>query len=107
MKSPDQREMYARGTAVSDFIRLVNEELVRAEKKFPTWPVDVIHGVAVMAEEAGEAVKASLDYAYFHDASINNLETELIQTAAMAIRAWVGLDSKRAVMVKEKTDEKS
>lgn len=61
------------------------EELERAERKFPTWPDDVVHGVAIVAEEAGEAVKAALQYYYGSVFHADDLREELIQTAAMAL----------------------
>ena len=64
---------------------LINEELEKAKSKFPLWPDDVIHSVAVMAEESGECIKAALDLTY-SDGTKEHLEDELIQTAAMCVR---------------------
>ena len=73
------------------------DELKRAQAKFPMWPEDVIHGVAIMAEESGEAVQAAIDYQY-GDASrpdrwrLENLREELLQTGAMALRMILYID---------------
>lgn len=64
---------------------LIAEEVARAEAKHPTWPTDPIHGVAVLAEEAGEAVKAALQLKY-EGGSLEDLVKELVQTGAMAVR---------------------
>ena len=62
-------------------------ELERAEAKFPKWPTDWIHAAAIVAEEAGELTRASLKLTYEdRTLSFHDLETEAIQTAAMAIR---------------------
>ena len=39
-------------------------ELRRAEAKYPAWPADLIHQVAIMQEESGEAIRAALNHAY-------------------------------------------
>ena len=64
---------------------LILDELKRAEKLFPNWPLDVVHGAAILAEEAGEVIKASLD-AYYGRNDFENLRKEVVQTAAMALR---------------------
>ena len=66
-------------------------EVLRAEEKFPCWPVDAVHGTAIMAEEAGEAVKAALDWHYGRG-HIDQLRKELIQTAAMVVRGLLAID---------------
>lgn len=71
-------------------LNLIVDELARAEHKYPHWPVDVIHQVAVMNEEAGEAIRAALQYEY-EGASIDNVRLELIQTAAMCLRCLKNL----------------
>ena len=60
-------------------------EVYRAEAKHPQWPDDVIHAVAIVAEESGEAVRAALNHVY-HGGSIDEVRIELVQTAAMCIR---------------------
>ena len=42
-------------------IRLVLQELRRAKQLFPDWPVDYVHQAGIVAEEAGEAMKAALE----------------------------------------------
>jgi hypothetical protein len=65
-------------------ISLIVEELRKAEAKFPGWPDDVVHGAAIMAEEAGEAVKAAIDLHYGRG-DIDEVVKEAAQTGAMAI----------------------
>ena len=43
---------------------MVEDELRIAETYHPEWPKDVVHGAAVVAEEAGELVQAALDATY-------------------------------------------
>lgn len=60
-------------------------ELEKAENKHPHWPLDKIHAAAIVAEESGELVRATLQYSYeaglFYD-----MHNEAIQTGAMALR---------------------
>ena len=70
---------------MKDIFGEVFAEIERAEKKFPNFPDDIVHGIAIMAEEAGEAVKASLD-AFYGRGTIRQLEKEVIQTIAMGVR---------------------
>ena len=35
----------------------ITAELARAVKKFPTWPTDPLHALAVLGEEFGELTK--------------------------------------------------
>lgn len=64
----------------------IEEEIKRAEKIHPEWPDDVVHGAAILAEEAGEVLKAALDIYYKREFNLQVLRKELIQTAAMAFR---------------------
>ena len=68
---------------------LIAEELGKAEEKFPGFPEDPIHAAAVVMEEAGELVRASLQETYAYG---NNMQEEAIQTAAMAIRFLLNIE---------------
>lgn len=80
------------------------DEIRRAEEKWPGWPDDVIHGAAIVAEEAGEVVKAALDCTYLpkgytpkqlaavHHRRVKHLRVELAQTAGVCIRMLEEMD---------------
>jgi hypothetical protein len=73
--------------------KLVMDEVARATRKFPTWPTDPLHAVAVLGEEFGELTKAVLQTTYEpHKVKEGELRTEAIQTAAMALRFLASLD---------------
>lgn len=46
------------------FIVATIHELNGAVHKHPEWPADLINGAAIVAEESGELVRASLQYNY-------------------------------------------
>ena len=75
-----------------DAISRIFSELRKAEEKFPGWPDDPVHGVAIVCEEAGESMRAALNL-YYHNGNIEDLRTELAQTGAMAIRALLHLEA--------------
>jgi len=66
-------------------IEEIQAELQRARAKHPAWPADIIHAVAIMCEESGEALRAALN-AEYHGESISLVREEVIQTAAMCLR---------------------
>lgn len=71
----------------------VLRELAHAMAKYPTWPTDPLHAVAVLGEEFGELTKAVLQHTYEpHKADRVHVRLEAIQTAAMAIRFALSLD---------------
>lgn len=75
-------------------IEQVFAEISRATEKFPTWPSDPLHALAVLSEEFGELSKDMLQLVYEpHKTNIDNARKEAIQTAAMAIRLAMSLDS--------------
>lgn len=76
-----------------DVMQEVQAELARATKKFPTWPTDPLHALAVLGEEFGELTKDMLQLTYEpHKTSRENVRKEAIQTAAMALRLAMSLD---------------
>ena len=71
----------------------VLEELARATRKYPTWPTDPLHALAVLGEEFGELTKAVLQHTYEPDkASLADVREEAVQTAAMALRFLLSLE---------------
>ena len=75
-----------------DVLDRIFSELRKAEAKFPGWPDDVVHGAAIMGEEAGEALKAALDL-YYGRGSLEELKKETAQAGAMAIRFLAYLET--------------
>lgn len=72
----------------------VIDELRRAVAKFPTWPTDPLHALNILGEEFGELAKEVLQMVYEPDkASKTKIQSEAIQTAAMAIRFLASLDA--------------
>jgi len=61
-----------------DILDEVEEELGRAFDKFPLWPTDPLHALAVLAYEP-------------HKTSRDEIRKEAIQTAAMALRLAASL----------------
>lgn len=71
----------------------IEDELCRAMKKFPTWPTDPLHAVAVLGEEFGELTKAVLQHTYEQEkSSREDVRREAVQTAAMALRFLYSID---------------
>ena len=64
---------------------LVMTELERAEQIHPIWPADLVKASAILAEEAGETLQAANNYDE-NRCGKNQIVTEAVQTAAMAIR---------------------
>lgn len=68
-------------------------ELERATRKFPTWPDDPLHAVAVLNEEVGELNKAVLQQVYEpHKNPAGAVRSEAVQAAAMALRFIASID---------------
>ncbi|MGM0587096.1 MAG: hypothetical protein ACQETE_01660 [Bacteroidota bacterium] len=78
-------ELQSKPTNVLMALVAITNELSRAERKFPNWPADPVHQTAIIAEEAGEAVKAALQFTYELE-TYDPITTEAIQTGAMAVR---------------------
>lgn len=68
-------------------------ELHAAKQKFPAWPTDPLHALAILGEEFGELSKTVLQMTYEpHKTSLAEVKNEAIQTAAMAVRFLESLD---------------
>ena len=70
---------------VKRWIVLFEAELRSAKKKHPNWPKDQIHRAAIVNEEAGELLRASIQHTY-EKAPFYCMHEEAIQTGAMALR---------------------
>lgn len=72
---------------VEEPIGEIAREVVRARRKFPMWPTDPLHALAVLGEEFGELTKAIVQYIYEpQKSSARDVREEAVQTAAMAQR---------------------
>lgn len=78
----------------ADVLNCVWTELSLALAKFPTWPTDPLHALAVLGEEFGELTKDVLQMTYEPGkTSAESVRKEAIQTAAMALRFVASLDA--------------
>ena len=94
LSEKDKAQMLKDKVVISkeEAVKLILSELERAEAQHSKWPTDPIHRAAILAEEAGEAVQASIDLTYCNG-SIEDFKKELIQTGAMAIRNLINMHS--------------
>lgn len=77
----------------NDIWKAVNDELVCAKRKFPNWPDHPAAQAGIVCEEAGELMKACLEWKYQRDESdyvrrkqIQQMKLEAVQTIVTAIR---------------------
>lgn len=71
---------------VKNCVVLMTDELMKAIAKHPNWPEDnIIHCAAIVSEESGELIRATLQL-HYESGSIDEVEKEAIQTGAMALR---------------------
>jgi hypothetical protein len=74
-------------------------ELRKAKKKHPNWPDHIVARAGIVCEEAGELMRASLQYKYEHgknepvEKQIDSMKKEAIQTAATCIRFLENLNN--------------
>lgn len=73
-------------------MNLFVEEVTKAEEKFPWWPKDIVHAVAILQEECGELVKACLDF-YYNRGTIEQVKKEMVQAGAMVLRFNMHMDN--------------
>ncbi len=69
---------------------LIAAECDRACNLHPVFPQDKIHQAGIVCEEAGELIQAAIDLQY-HKGSIMAIETEVLHTAATALRMLIHL----------------
>lgn len=72
-------------------LALILAELERAETLHPDWPRDPVHQAAIVAEEAGEFVQASLNH-HYDNGTQNRMVTEAVHTAAVALRFLINME---------------
>ena len=66
---------------ISDFLN----ELENAKYLHPYWPEDIIHASAIINEEAGELIKATLNFIY-EKGSKKDIIKEAVHVGATVIR---------------------
>lgn len=66
-------------------IKSVVDELDRAVKKHPVWPTDLVHAAAIVGEESGELLRASIQWAH-ESGELGAVLEEARHVAATAIR---------------------
>lgn len=79
-------------------LKVIISEVERAEILYPVWPApmrrgDHVWAAAILCEEAGEVLKAALNWQAHEKGTVEDMRDEAIQTAAMAIRFLANLDS--------------
>jgi len=91
--NPENTEQAPQAREWPPVVAEILAELERATRKFPTWPTDPLHALAVLGEEFGETTKAVLQLTYEpHKTNPGEVRTEAMQTAAMALRFAMSLD---------------
>lgn len=82
--------------SVREILVEIVHELERAMDKFPGWPTDPLHALAVVGEEFGELTQATLQHVYEPGKSeLSDVEREAIQLAAMSVRFLMSLKAYR------------
>lgn len=71
--------------SLENIINGIVYELQHAERKHPDWPRDIVHAAAIVNEESGELIRASLQVEY-ENGELQAAQKEAIQTAVTAIR---------------------
>lgn len=74
-------------------IRDILLEVKRAKELHPKFPDTLVKRTAIMAEEAGEAIKEANLIEDEGKGSIENYKAELIQTAAMCVRILEAMEN--------------
>jgi len=73
------------------FTLFMIKALREAQAKHSLFPSDVIYQAAIVSEECGELVRASLHIIEGKSKGIEELQVEILQTAAMCCRMFIAL----------------
>ncbi len=77
-----------------DVMKEVEAEMQRATAKFPTWPTDPLHVLAVLGEEFGELMKNMLQLHHEpHKITRENVRGGAIRVVTMALWLAMSLDA--------------
>ena len=87
----NQRRLLSREMSARPW-ELAMEAVLKAERKFPGWPNDPIHGAAVVGEKSGELTQAALQFTYEHGRR-EAMRKEACHVAATAIRFLYWLEA--------------
>lgn len=69
----------------NQIIEIMLRAVSESEVKHPAWPEDIIHAAAIVSEESGELVQASLQYIY-ESANPVCIQKEAVHTLVTAFR---------------------
>ena len=89
--TPELKPTFSLKVSEKEIVHKILCEVKRAESVYPDWPTDPVHAGAVLAEEAGEVVKAINNVVTKHKGE-SDYATEAIQCAAMCVRFLKNLD---------------
>lgn len=80
----------------------IETELKRAKELHPDFPESIVRMVAIMAEEAGEAIREANRIEDDGNGDVEALRTELVQTAAMCVRCLEQVEARGEGLSNEK-----
>ncbi|MHA1809388.1 MAG: hypothetical protein ACTSYH_03645 [Candidatus Heimdallarchaeaceae archaeon] len=82
---------------MKDIFNDILNEIERAEKLHPDWPSNIVYASAIVAEEAGELVRSCLQHEFEKSPCLEDIKTEAIQTAAVAIRFLINFKNRKTI----------
>lgn len=83
-----------------DILKDCLDEYERAVSKFPLWPADSLHAMAIIGEEYGELVQANLQRIYEKEkgVTVEMVRAEAVQCMAMLLRFVCELDNRKYLL---------
>jgi Zn-finger protein len=80
------------------YIKKVLAECRRQDSKWGVQNHNLVEWIAILTEETGEAAREAVDCHFAHsESSIERLEEELIQVAAVVLQALQSIDRQKAL----------